>query len=149
MIFIRIDPEFKLFINKKLIRNALKATFISKQLSLSKNALTVWITNDVKIRDLNLKFRNIDRVTDVLSFPADEIDLETGKRYLGDIVISYPQLIRQTSRYSKNSETELSLLCVHGALHLLGYDHDTYKNKKRMWTFQSEILNSLGYTQID
>lgn len=106
--------------------------------------LTIVITDDAEIRYLNQQFREVDAPTDVLSFPADEIDPDTGNTYLGDIIISYPRVLRQSEAGGHAPEHELELLVVHGTLHLLGYDHAEPDEKEAMWAAQAGILAGLG-----
>ena len=93
---------------------------------------------------MNSKFRDTDRPTDVLSFGSDETDPETGNRYLGDIIISYETAEKQASMANHDVQTEIKILLIHGFLHLLGFDHDTEKNKKMMWQKQFSIHKFLG-----
>ncbi|MCS7010925.1 MAG: rRNA maturation RNase YbeY, partial [Anaerolineales bacterium] len=106
--------------------------------------LTVVLTDDREIRTLNRDFLGIDAPTDVLSFPADETDPETGRRYLGDVVISLQRAQQQATEGGHSLEDEVQLLVVHGVLHLLGYDHAEEEEKAHMWKLQTEILNILG-----
>lgn len=106
--------------------------------------LSVVITTDPDIRQLNLQYRNVDRPTDVLSFESEEVDPESGVRYLGDIVISYPRALQQAENAGHSTLNELSLLLVHGILHLSGYDHDTPERKSIMWKLQDQILSHNG-----
>jgi probable rRNA maturation factor len=88
--------------------------------------VTVAFVRDPAIRDLNLKFRQVDRATDVLSFPdteEDDTDFVDG-RFLGDIVISTDTAKRQAADSGLSIERELSELVIHGVLHLCGYDHE-------------------------
>jgi len=110
--------------------------------------VTLVITDDVQIKDLNRQFREMDNVTDVLSFPSDEIDLDTGKPYLGDIIISFPQAHTQAIQAGHPVETELQLLTVHGMLHLLGFDHANEEEKSEMWAMQAKVLEKLGLAGI-
>lgn len=102
--------------------------------------LTIALTSDEDIQQLNAQFRNIDRPTDVLSFESDELDPLSGVRYLGDIVISYARALQQSSDAGHSVNDELKLLTVHGILHLLGYDHHTPAAKSQMWQLQGQIL---------
>jgi probable rRNA maturation factor len=110
--------------------------------------LTVVVTDDVHVRDLNRQFRGIDTPTDVLSFPADPlpertpdtIDEETEAPYLGDLIIAYPYTQQQALEADHELDDELVLLVVHGTLHLLGYDHDSAENEADMWATQAELL---------
>lgn len=106
--------------------------------------VTVLLSNDVQLRELNLQWMGINAPTDVLSFPAEETDPETGAPYLGDVVISVETAQRQAARAGHSVEAEVQLLTVHGILHLLGHDHAEPEEKARMWAAQSEILMRLG-----
>jgi probable rRNA maturation factor len=83
----------------------------------------VVLTSDQVIRELNRRFRNVDRATDVLSFP-DGDDLPSGRRLLGEIVISRDSARRQAEALGHGEVRELCELALHGTLHLLGYDHE-------------------------
>jgi probable rRNA maturation factor len=83
----------------------------------------VLVTGDETIRDLNHRFRQVDRVTDVLSFP-DGDELPSGLTLLGEIAISLPAAKRQAEAFGHDEIRELSELALHGVLHLIGYDHD-------------------------
>ena len=97
------------------------------------------------IRELNRNFRDVDSVTDVLSFESDgEIDPETGTEYLGDIVICLEQAARQTEQSGHPHENEIALLEIHGLLHLLGYDHTDDEKKEEMWRYQDLYLEKCG-----
>ncbi|OGY42650.1 MAG: rRNA maturation RNase YbeY [Candidatus Buchananbacteria bacterium RBG_13_36_9] len=106
--------------------------------------LTVLIVNDKKIKSLNKKFRNKNKVTDVLSFSQREGETfnlpAEGRNYLGDIVISWPQVKRQAKKFGQLPKKELELLIIHGFLHLLGYDDKTLKGWRQMERWQKKIL---------
>jgi probable rRNA maturation factor len=106
--------------------------------------LTVILESDLFIQQLNLDYRGIDSPTDVLSFDIDHIDPETGRRYLGDIIISVDTAERQAEVHKVNLKDELTLLVVHGVLHLLGYDHSEEHEQKEMWEKQRVVLELLG-----
>ncbi len=106
--------------------------------------LTLVLTNDDRIQALNRDFLHHDAPTDVLSFPAEEENPETGRRYLGDVVISLPRALEQSGERGHAVEAEVQLLVVHGILHLLGHDHAGEQEKAAMWKAQTEILESLG-----
>ena len=106
--------------------------------------LSIVITGDEDVRILNQRFLGIDAPTDVLSFPAGEIDPETGRGYLGDVIISLSRAVDQAVQRGHSTEAELQVLVVHGVLHLLGYDHATSAEKNRMWSIQGKILAALG-----
>ena len=119
--------------------------------ALAKNRGTgdvcVLITDAEEIQRLNASYRHIDRVTDVLTFPAWEGDsiLCPPDGYLGDIAICLERAQEQAEEYGHSLERELAFLSVHGALHLLGYDHIQPDDEQKMLAMQDEILNELGY----
>lgn len=143
MINIIIDDPILKKVNKNKIKNSIIKTLIYGGINPNEIIITVVISDDKLIQDLNKKYLNIDRVTDVLAFPANEIDPETGNQYLGDIVISFPQLSRQAKDNFRDLNDELILLCVHGTLHLMGFDHADEKSKQKMWSAQQEIIQDL------
>jgi probable rRNA maturation factor len=110
--------------------------------------LTLVITDDEGIRELNRDFLGRDTPTDVLAFAAQEeagtfvVAPEAGS-YLGDVIISYPRAVAQAKELGHPAEQELDLLVVHGILHLLGYDHATEGEKAMMWSRQEAILHGL------
>jgi probable rRNA maturation factor len=111
--------------------------------------LTIVLTDDDQLHELNLQWMGVDAPTDVLSFPSDEIDPESGNRYLGDILISVQRAAEQAKGSQHSAEAEVQLLVVHGVLHLLGHDHASVDEKARMWQAQSEILSGLGLGNLD
>lgn len=110
--------------------------------------LSIILTNDARLQELNLNYLGIDAPTDVLSFPASETDPDTGARYIGDILISMPRARAQGEAAGHALEAEVQLLVVHGVLHLLGHDHAEAEEKARMWRAQAEILERLGLSHI-
>jgi probable rRNA maturation factor len=121
-----------------------------KHQSASENAaLTVVLSDDEQLHDLNRDYLGVDAATDVLSFPADETDPETDSPYLGDILISVPRAAQQAEAAGHALEAEVQLLVVHGVLHLMGHDHAEAEEKTRMWQAQAEILNQLGLGAIE
>jgi probable rRNA maturation factor len=110
--------------------------------------LTIVLSDDTQLRELNRAYLGVDEPTDVLSFPASETDPETGARYLGDILISVPRAAAQARRAGHPLEAEVQLLVAHGVLHLLGYDHAEPDEKSKMWRAQAEILESIDLSGI-
>jgi len=106
--------------------------------------LSLVVTDDAHIQNLNRDFLHQDAPTDVLAFPADESDPETGRRYLGDVIISLPRAAGQARERGHPVEAEVQLLVVHGILHLLGHDHAGQEDKAAMWAAQTVILEKLG-----
>ena len=125
-----------------LLREAAQAT-LAHTASTPESDLTVMLGDDALLQELNFQYLGIAAPTDVLSFPAGEIDPDTGRVYLGDVVVSYPRAqLQSAGRHSL--EEELQLLVVHGVLHLLGYDHGAAEDKSKMWAVQEQILKILG-----
>ncbi len=108
--------------------------------------LSVVFVDNAYIQNLNQQFRGIDAPTDVLSFPADEppVDIDDEPPYIGDLIVAYPYASEQAAREGHPLNDSLSLLVVHGTLHLLGYDHDTPENRAEMWAAQDAALIALG-----
>lgn len=97
------------------------------------------------IQELNKTYRNVDSVTDVLSFESDgEYDPETNIEYLGDIVICFDQAAKQAELSGHSLESEIALLEIHGLLHLLGFDHMDDEQKQEMWKNQNMYLEKCG-----
>lgn len=111
--------------------------------------LTIVLTGDAQLRELNRGYLGVDAPTDVLSFPASETDPETGAPYLGDILVSIPRAETQALAAGHPLEAEVQLLVVHGVLHLLGYDHAEAEEKSKMWKAQEEILKNIGLAGIE
>ena len=110
--------------------------------------VTIVLTDDETVAELNQHYRGIDGATDVLSFSAMEptpgfVVAPEAMLYLGDIVIAVPYSRRQALELGRNLRDELRLLTVHGVLHLLGYDHATPEDEAHMWARQDEILAGL------
>ena len=124
----------KIYIRKKLLKlNKLKL-FQNK----SKNC-TIFLTNNKTMKELNKKFRNKNKPTDVLSFPFDNKTKYKKKKYLGDIAIGY-EIVNKRSKNS-NFFLEFDKMWIHGYLHLLGHDHKKKKDFKKMKKIEDLILN--------
>jgi len=110
-------------------------------------SLSVLLTNDDQMQELNRDFRGIDKPTDVLSFPAEKLPFDImgeEDNYLGDIAISVPMAQQQARQSGHSLKDELELLTIHGTLHLLGHDHEDPEEKKVMWWAQNSILAQIG-----
>ena len=135
---------------KKTIRTAVEAEYPNHTFELN-----IFFCDDETIRSYNREYRGVDRATDVLSFPllqdgiptADDIDPETGRIPLGDIVISLDRAHAQAREYGHSFERELAFLCVHSVLHLLGYDHMEPDEAAVMEAKQAKALEDLGITR--
>lgn len=104
------------------------------------------LTNDEGIHAINREQRGVDRPTDVLSFPIDEMDYDTNRRYLGDMVLSLERAEAQGEEYGGGFKHEAQYLTVHSVLHLLGYDHlDEGEEKAKMRAREKAIMKELGY----
>ena len=142
--------------NEVMVGNAIdKVLETAISIALQKNevhsaAVTVLLTDDNRMRQLNQVFRGLNDSTDVLSFPAGDAQsaIDDEIRYLGDIAISVPIAEMQANASDHSLVAELQLLAVHGVLHLLGYDHLLPEDKLLMWSMQDEILTSLGLHDI-
>jgi probable rRNA maturation factor len=123
--------------------------------------ISVVITDNAGIREINREFRNIDKETDVLSFPmldfeedyceeeeiqvgVEDINPSSGEVVLGDIVISLEKALEQSRDYEHSFEREVAFLTVHSVLHLLGYDHEKEEDRVIMRSKEEEILSKLG-----
>jgi probable rRNA maturation factor len=129
----------------KVIRRAVEAALTHQS---AQGDISIVLTDDAQLQQLNREYLGIDAPTDVLSFPASETDPESGGAYLGDILISVPRAEQQAKTAGHPLSPEVQLLVVHGVLHLLGYDHATAKEKSRMWAAQAAILESIGLAGI-
>lgn len=108
--------------------------------------IAVTLTNDEGIHVINREQRGVDRPTDVLSFPIDEMDYENHCRYLGDMILSLERAEAQAEEYGGGYAHEVQYLTVHSVLHLLGYDHlDEGEEKARMRAREKTIMKELGY----
>ena len=142
---IHIETEFSF--PEDLLEHAAQAALEHELQSLD-SELSIVLTDNTRLRELNLNYLGVDSPTDVLSFPASETDPETGARYIGDILISIPRAQEQAEAAGHPLESEVQLLVVHGVLHLLGHDHAAPEDKERMWKAQAEILATLGLGNI-
>ncbi len=121
--------------------------------------VSVTIVDNQRIREINREMRDIDRATDVLSFPMlyfdengdiidSDYDMDGDSILLGDIVISAERAIEQAEEFGHSLRREIAFLTVHSMLHLLGYDHvDDPEGERIMFTKQEEILKKLGITR--
>ena len=144
MIFIEKLDDLLPDISDELVENAAAVTLKHQSVLVESAELTIVLTDDKQIQKLNYQWMDVDGPTDVLSFPADEIDPESGNRYFGDILISVQRAAEQAKLAGHPVEAEIQLLVVHGVLHLLGHDHADVEEKDQMWKAQGEILAHLG-----
>ena len=138
------NEEINYKLIEKVISEALRYEGVNDNTEVS-----VTIVDKEEIRKINNNFRNIDRATDVLSFPLIDFDNESlpvdgSKIYLGDIIISIERAKEQAKEYGHSIDREIGFLTAHSMLHLLGYDHMVPEEEKEMFAKQEEILNNLG-----
>lgn len=150
-----VDDAYAAAVNTETLAAAVRATL--RHQGVTSGEVTIVVTSDEEVRQINRAYRGIDAPTDVLSFAAQE-EAEAGSpplalppelaaelaEYLGDIVIAYPYAERQAAHYGVSVTSELRLLTVHGTLHLLGLDHDTPDAEAAMWAAQEAILAEFG-----
>lgn len=137
---------------EKVIEKVLKQCFKEEKMENSKLLITITLTNPENIKKINKEYRNIDRATDVLSFPMfenEELEEKIKKNdfehedVLGDIIISVEKVQEQAIEYGHSFERELSYMVVHGFYHLMGYDHIQEEDKKKMRPKEEKILSDL------
>lgn len=139
-IFNETDEQLDLEEEKKLIEYALKYK------GLDNVVFNVIFVDNETIRKINREYRDIDRETDVISFALEDnkdIDFSFG-RLLGDIYISVDKMKAQAKEYGHSEKREMAFLTIHGLLHLLGYDHETYEDEEVMFREQELILDGYG-----
>lgn len=141
---------------KKIIENVLKVCFKEENIKNPNLYITITLTTLEKIQEINKEYRNIDKPTDVLSFPMfekDEINQvinnseNTNEEILGDIIISIEKVSQQAIEYGHSFERELAYMVVHGFYHLMGEDHIEENDKKIMRQKEENILNILNITR--
>ncbi len=143
---INIDSQYG-FSDNALLERAARFT-LDHESAPSDSELTIVLTDDAQLRELNNQYLGIDSPTDVLSFPSDEVDPETEISYIGDIILSIPRATEQAESAGHSVEEEAQLLVVHGTLHLLGHDHAEVDDKARMWQAQAEVMVRLGLSHV-
>lgn len=132
---------------EKLIEKTVQKCFEEEKLDKTDLYLSVTLSNEEYIQKINKQTRNIDKPTDVLSFPMfekEEIPKEkTGiPDVLGDIIICIPIIEKQAKEYAHSIERELAYMVVHGFYHLMGYDHIEEQDKKEMRKKEENILSN-------
>ena len=152
---ITIQPEFKPYVKSSWLRSIIQHT-LQQANPTGSCSISLAITNDDTIRSLNQQFRNFDEVTDVLAFGnhgefqegdigSEEIEfpeINTLLPDLGEVIISYPQAIKQATENKVPITSEVAILVIHGILHLLGYNHHTADQDDIMKKNQTAILSS-------
>ena len=147
---ILIDNEYKPQLKSKWLKGVIRQILNNENVSI-KSEVSLVITGDDKIHELNLKYLEEDRPTDVLSFPMNEhlettpvfVNVADGKLHLGEVIISYPQAVKQAEEHNHSVHREVIILLIHGVLHLLGYDHDIPEREQVMRSRESAILKTI------
>lgn len=127
--------------HKNKIRIAVRETLKAQRERGDFEVSVSFVSND-EIKSLNKDYRNKDSVTDVLSFPLDDVG-EDGYRILGDIVLSTKKIIEQALEFNHSFDRELIYMVVHSMLHLLGYDHMNPREKVEMRSREKVIMQKL------
>jgi probable rRNA maturation factor len=150
---IQIDDAYASLVDGENLHAVAVATLVAN--GIDDAEVTIVVTSDETVQQLNRDYRGIDAPTDVLSFASQEGESEADlalplelaaelDRYLGDIIIAYPYTIQQAAHFASTPAAELRLMVVHGLLHLLGDDHDTAEAEAEMWARQEEVLAQFG-----
>ena len=143
---------------EKIIKRVLEQCFKEEKLLNSKLYITITLTNPENIKEINKQYRNIERATDVLSFPMfekDELEQKIQNEdfeypdVLGDIIISIEKVEEQAKEYEHSFERELSYMIVHGFYHLMGYDHIEEDEKKEMRAKEEKVLDIVDLGRND
>jgi len=139
---VHIDPN-KYSIEDIDIKRIVSLSLNELELNSTSYDLSIIFVDDQYMAQMNEQYRGYAQSTDVLSFESGEIDPETGAVYLGDILISYPFVKNQAQILENNFSDEITLMIIHGVLHLCGFDHLNNDEKIEMWALQSKILEKL------
>ncbi len=146
MIHIQLPENLTTEIDSTQIQKAAQLAIMSQR--QDEVDMTIVFTTDQQIRSLNASYRGYDEPTDVLSFSDDQIDPDTNRVYIGDVIISIETAAAQAGKYGHALLDEIQLLVVHGILHLLGFDHLLEADKAAMWAEQAKVLARLGLENI-
>ena len=141
MIDYEINNNYNYKEDYSFLDGVIKSTL--KHENVNNAIFSIIFVDEKEIRKINKKYRNIDKITDVISFAFEDNAklVYNDFRVLGDIYICIPRMIDQARDYGHSEKRELSFLTVHGLLHLLGYDHQTKGEEKEMFALQEFILN--------
>ena len=140
-----------------IINRVVEECFTTENLIDSKMYINIILTTSENIKEYNKKYRNIDKETDVLSFPMfekDELKEKINNKdfqtidVLGDMIISIPKVEEQAKEYGHSFERELAYMVVHSFYHLMGYDHMVEEDKTEMRAKEENVLNKLKITRI-
>ena len=135
---------------ERVVEETLRTDGLTRKINVG-----VALVDDAEIRQINRQFREVDRATDVLSFPITDYDIgaathvgdvdpATGELLLGDIVVSVERAQAQAQEYGHSFEREFSYLVAHGMLHLIGYDHEREEDKRVMRRMEEMVMEAVG-----
>lgn len=148
-ISVEIDSRFAGCLKKKWLKSIVDRT-LRLQETGSEAEVSLIVTGQKQIHELNKAYLEEDRPTDVLSFPMMDtlskvgfVTAPDGKKHLGEVIVSFPQAVLQAEEHGHSVEREISILVVHGILHLLGYDHAEAVETTEMQAREKEILGLL------
>ncbi len=143
---VQVAPRFQGAVDEEALRRAAAAA-LSHEGVEAEVELSLVVTDDETVRELNRRFRGVDAPTDVLAFGTGGgeafVFAPEEPPYLGDVIISYPRALSQAEEVGHSVEDELNLLVVHGVLHLLGYDDQEEADARRMREKEEAILRLL------
>lgn len=161
-IWIDNENEFDVFEDYQNVIETVVKACIEEENYPSNIEVSISIVDNKEIQRLNLEFRNIDRATDVLSFPMinfnnnlnldsvdikDCINIDTKEIVLGDIIISVEQARKQALEFNHSLKREIAFLTAHSMFHLMGYDHEDIDEEKVMIEKQEKVLSKIGITR--
>ena len=151
-----IEQEFRVSLRENWLRNIVKEVLDAESIMLPVEIGLV-VTNSETIQQLNKAYRGKDEPTDVLAFPMSSYAEQEDESvfitppdnipHLGEVVISYPQVVQQSGDHGHGVNKELALVAIHGMLHLLGYDHGQPEERQCMRAREREILKKLDFTE--
>ena len=154
-IYIEIDKDFENDINKNSIKKCALESINIGSSNLCEDSISISIASSEKIKILNKKFLNKNSSTDVLAFPttqnwskgirnSNDKDNFNDEGHLGDIFISFENIVSQSKLYMTGAELELNIILAHGILHLLGYDHYDDNSKREMDNLTTDVIKKLN-----
>ena len=150
-----IDEGFEGYLETSWLQSVAEQVLVARDAG-SRVELSLVITNQEKVQQLNRSYRGKDEPTDVLAFsfppasPTQEIPVADFPPFvtppdevshLGEVIISYPQAVRQAKERQHSIKREIAILVIHGVLHLLGYEHDKPELEREMRAREAEILS--------
>ena len=147
-----IDEDFRGHLEVSWLQRIAEQVLVAQEVSSSAE-LGLVITSQERVKQLNRSYRQKDEPTDVLAFSAREeiradsppfVQPPDGVLHLGEVIISYPQAVLQAEEQQHSVKREITILIIHGVLHLLGFDHDKPELEQQMRAREAEILNYIG-----